>query len=103
VFFVKYAFDKHFITPQMQVAMGYLTGVGLMVGCLFLSRERQAVTIQTLCATGTLILYAITFAAHAHYHFFSSGLSFAIMSLPSSAFLADFSHHRCSPPAWIIP
>jgi len=81
VFFVKYAFDKHFITPQMQVAMGYLTGVGLMVGCLFLSRERQAVTIQTLCATGTLILYATTFAAYARYHFFSSGLAFAIMGI----------------------
>src|SRR5688572_20273696 len=81
VFFVKYAFDKHLIAPGMQVAIGYLTGLALMVGCLFLSRERQTVTIQTLCATGTLILYATTFAAHAYYRFFSSGLAFALMGM----------------------
>src|SRR5436190_5333329 len=81
VFFVKYAFDKQWITPQMQVAIGYLTGIALMVGCLFLPRERQAVTIQTLCATGTLILYAITFAAHAYYGFFSVTLAFLLMGI----------------------
>lgn len=81
VFFVKYAFDKHLITPQMQVAIGYLTGIALMIGSLFLSRERQVVTIQTFCATGTLILYATTFAAHAYYHFFSSTLAFALMAM----------------------
>jgi uncharacterized membrane protein len=81
VFFVKYAFDKRLITPEMQVGVCYLTGLALMVGCLFLSRERQAVTIQTLCATGTLILYATTFAAHAYYRFFSSTLAFALMGM----------------------
>ena len=81
VFFVKYAFDKNLITPQMQVGVGYLTGLALMVGCLFLSRERQAVTIQTLCATGTLILYATTFAAHAYYRFFGFALTFTLMGI----------------------
>jgi uncharacterized membrane protein len=81
VLFVKYAFDKHLITPPMQIGIGYLTGLALMVGCLFLPRERQAVTIQTLCATGTVILYATTFAAHAYYHFFSSTLAFALMGI----------------------
>ncbi len=88
VFFVKYAFDKHLITPPMQVGVGYLTGIGLMLGCLFLSRERQVVTIQTLCATGTLILYATTFAAHAYYQFFSSAFAFLLMGLVTiSAFI----------------
>jgi uncharacterized membrane protein len=81
VFFVKYAFDKNLITPQMQVGVGYLTGLGLMIGSVFLSRQRQVVTIQMLCATGTLILYATTFAAHAYYHFFSSTLSFGLMAM----------------------
>lgn len=81
LFFVKYAFDKNWITPPMQVGVGYLIGLGLMVGCLFLSRERQAVTIQTLCATGTLILYATTFAAHAYYRFFSAPFAFALMAM----------------------
>ena len=88
VFFVKYAFEKHLITPPMQVGIGYLTGLALMVGCLLLSRERQVVTIQTLCATGTLILYATTFAAHAYYQFFSATLAFTLMGVVTiSAFI----------------
>lgn len=79
VFFVKYSFDKNLITPQMRVGIGYLTGLALMTGSLFLSRERQRVTIQTLCATGTLILYATTFAAYAYYRFFPSPITFALM------------------------
>lgn len=80
VFFVKYSFEKNLITPEMRVGIGYLTGLALMVGSLFLSRERQRVTIQTLCATGTLILYATTFAAHAYYRFFPSPLTFGLMA-----------------------
>jgi uncharacterized membrane protein len=84
-FFVKYSFENNLITAPMRIGLGYLTGLGLIVGGLCLSRERSAVTVQTLCATGTLILYATTFAAHARYHFFGTTVSFGLMSIVTLA------------------
>ena len=75
-FFIKYAFQNNFINPQLRVAMGYLAGLGLVAGALFLPRERHAVTMQTLCATGTVILYANIFASHAYYHFIGPAPTF---------------------------
>ena len=42
-----------------------------------------AVTAQTLCATGILVLYAVTFACRAYYHFAFFGLipTFLLMTL----------------------
>ncbi len=85
VFFIKYSFDNNLISPQMRIAMGYVLGVGLIVGGLKLSREKLAVTVQTLCATGTVILYANTFAAHSYYHFIEQIPTFAIMALITAA------------------
>ena len=59
-------------------------GAGLIGGGLWLSRQRHAVTVQTLCATGTLILYANVFASHAYYKFFGP-LSFLNLIKPESA------------------
>lgn len=84
-FFVKYSFENNLITAPMRIGLGYLSGLGLIVGGLCLSRERSAVTVQTLCATGALILYATTFAAHARYHFFGTAFSFALMSVVTVA------------------
>ena len=80
-FFVKYSFDNNLITAPMRIGLGYLTGIGLIAGAFCLSRERQAVTIQTLSATGILILYATTFAAHARYEFFGTAVAFGLMSV----------------------
>ena len=80
-FFVKYSFENNLISPQLRVTIGYLIGAGLIVGGLWLSRARHAVTVQTLCATGILILYANIFASHAYYKFFDSAPAFALMAL----------------------
>jgi uncharacterized membrane protein len=87
-FFVKYSFDHNLISPQMRVAIGYVVGLALLVGGLWMPRERHIVTVQTLCATGVLVLYAITFSAHAYYHFLGATAAFALMSLvTATAFL----------------
>ena len=52
----------------MRAVIGFLAGLAL-IGCgLSMRRKENAVTAQTLCATGLLILYAVTFACHAFYH-----------------------------------
>ena len=68
-FFVKYSFDNNLVPPELRVAIGFLTGLGLLVGGVVMSRRELSPLSQTLCATGVVILYAVTFACRAIYHF----------------------------------
>ena len=68
-FFVKYSFDNNLISPQLRVAIGFATGLGLIVGGVVMSRKNYSALSQTLCATSVVILYAVTFACRAFYHF----------------------------------
>ena len=68
-FFVKYSFDNNLISPVVRVALGFLVGAGLLAGGVMLSRRAYRITAQTLCATGVVILYAVTFACRSIYHF----------------------------------
>lgn len=69
-FFVKYSFEHDLIPPELRVAIGFLTGLGLLVSGVFLHRRKQYVVgAQALCATGVVILYAVTFACRSIYHF----------------------------------
>ncbi|PTY06366.1 hypothetical protein DB347_13140 [Opitutaceae bacterium EW11] len=83
VFFLKLSIEQGWISPELRVAMGFLLGVGLVTGGMVLSRKNFAVTGQTLCATGVVTLYAITFACRALYHFgfFGPLPTFALMIL----------------------
>src|SRR6266581_4295850 len=82
-FFVKYSFEQNLIPPELRVAIGFVVGVGLLIGGLLLKRKENAVTAQTLCATGILVLYAVTFACRSYYHFLFFGLipTFLLMTL----------------------
>ena len=82
-YFVKYSFESNLIPKEVRVAIGFLTGMGLIVGGLILRRKEYAITAQTLCATGVLILYAVTFACRAVYHFefFGPVPTFGLMTL----------------------
>jgi hypothetical protein len=68
-FFVKYSFEHNLIPPELRVTIGFVVGVSLLIGGLLLKRKENAVTAQTLCATGILVLYAVTFACRSYYHF----------------------------------
>src|SRR6266540_4311901 len=82
-FFVKYSFEHNLIPPELRVAIGFTIGVSLLIGGLLLKRKENAVTAQTLCATGILVLYAVTFACRSYYHFPFFGLvpTFLLMTL----------------------
>jgi uncharacterized membrane protein len=82
-FFVKYSFEHNLIPPELRVAIGFAVGLVLIVGGLALKRKENMVTAQTLCATGILILYAVTFACRSFYHFAFFGLlpTFLLMTL----------------------
>src|SRR5438132_11225290 len=86
-FFVKYSFEHNLIPPEARVAIGFVVGLALVAGGLLLKRKENVITAQTLCATGILILYAVTFACRAFYHFPFFGLfpTFALMALITTA------------------
>jgi uncharacterized membrane protein len=86
-FFVKYSFEHNLIPPELRVAIGFLSGIALVIGGVALKRKENVVTAQTLCATGILILYAVTFACRSFYHFPFFGLipTLALMSLTTAA------------------
>ena len=84
IFFVKYAFEHNLIPPAMRVAIGFISGISLLAGGLWTHRkEKYRVLAEALCATGVLVLYGVSFAAHAVYRFplFGSGVTFGLMSL----------------------
>jgi len=82
-FFIKYASEQHLIPPQMRAALGFLTGIGLLVGGVIMKRKETAATAQTLCSTRVLVLYGVTFACKALYHFpfFGTGPTFLLMTV----------------------
>jgi uncharacterized membrane protein len=84
VFFVKYAFEQNLIPPSVRTAIGFVLGIGLTVGGLKLSAKKTyTVLAHTLSATGVLVLYGVTFAAHSIYKFkqFDSVTTFGVMTL----------------------
>ena len=68
-FLVKYSFDNNLISPEVRMALGFAAGLGLLVGGVVLSRKDYAVLAHTLCGTGVVILYAVTYACRGVYHF----------------------------------
>lgn len=68
-FFVKYSFERNLIPPEVRVAIGFLVGIGLVVGGTWLRAKDYKVTAHTLCATGIVSLYGVTFACRSIYHF----------------------------------
>ena len=82
-FFVKYSFDNNLISPEVRMALGFIAGLGLLVGGVVMSRKDYAVLAHTLCGTGVVILYAVTFACRGVYHFDFFGLipTFLLMVL----------------------
>lgn len=89
-FFVKYSFDNNLISPALRVAIGFLSGLGLLVGGVVMSKRDYPALSQTLCATGVVILYAVTFACRSIYHFafFGPIPTFLLMALiTTTAFL----------------
>jgi uncharacterized membrane protein len=86
-FFVKYAFERNLVSPEVRMALAFFTGLGLLVAGARMKRKATAATAQSLCSAGLLILYATTFACHDIYRFafFGQVQTFLLMALITAA------------------
>lgn len=89
LFFVKLSFERGWIPPSMRIVIGYIIGLALLVVGVLTSRSKlHAVLGQTLCGTGIVALYGVTFAGHSLYHLpplHSPTATFLVMSLVTVA------------------
>jgi uncharacterized membrane protein len=85
VFLVKYSFENNLITPAMRVFLGALIGVSLVAVGWITANRRYRVSGQSLCATGVLVLYGNTFAAHVFYHLITLVPAFVSMAIVTAA------------------
>lgn len=81
VFLVKYSFENNLITPGMRVVIGTIVGLSLIVIGWLTSSRRYRVSGQSLCATGTLVLYGNIFAAHIFYDLIALSPAFVCMAI----------------------
>lgn len=89
IFFVKLSIERGWISPELRTAIGFITGAGLVWGGLALQKQRTYLTLaHTLCAAGVVILYGVTFAAHAMWRIpplDSAVVTFVVMALITTA------------------
>ncbi len=92
IFFVKLSIERGWISAELRTAIGFVLGAALVgAGVVIQRRKPYATLAHTLCATGIVVLYGVTFAAHAMYHippFNHALVTFGMMTLiTTTAFL----------------
>lgn len=89
IFFVKLSIERGWISPELRTAIGFIIGTGLVGGGVVMHRrERYATLANTLSATGIVVLYGVTFAAHSIWRIpplHEPLVAFAMMTLITAA------------------
>jgi uncharacterized membrane protein len=90
-FFLKYAFDREWITETMRVVLGALAGAALVAGGLRLGRSGYGPYGQVLTGGGLAVLYLAAYAAFGFYELIGSAPAFALLTAVTActALLAD--------------
>jgi uncharacterized membrane protein len=84
-FALKYSFEHGLISPPMRILLGLVAGLGLVIGGGRFELPKYAVTVQVLCGTGVVVLYADFFAAHSFYQLLPATATFGLMALVTAA------------------
>lgn len=77
-FFIKYSFDKGWISPTLRVAVGAVVGLGLIAGGELARRRRMEAFCIGIIGAGVVILYFSAYAAHHFYHLVAQGTAFGL-------------------------
>ncbi len=63
-YFVKYSFEHNLVPPEVRVAGAFLFSLALVGGGLWVRRKKLDITAHTLCGSGIVSLYAVTFGCN---------------------------------------
>jgi len=86
VLFVKYSFEHNLISPAMREIIGAVLGLTMCGTGLYLrDSARFRVLAQTLCATGVVTLYGVSFGGHVFYDLYSQGVAFFMAAAVTAA------------------
>ena len=83
-FFVKYSIDRNLIPPALRLAIGAITGMGLILSTVWFKDKKYIVMRHTLAAGGIGVLYSIVFAATLYYRYLPHVAGFALLALVSA-------------------
>ena len=78
-YFLKYSFDRNWITPAGRVGMAYLAGVGCLALGEFTRRKNLEMFGLNLIGGGLAVFYAATFTGYNIYHLLSQPVAFLMM------------------------
>jgi uncharacterized membrane protein len=92
-FFLKYAFDNHWIQPAGRVALGLIAGVAMLLVGERLQRAAYRAPAQGVVAVGIATLYLSVYAAFAFYQLITQPAAFAVMVLVTATATALAVHH----------
>jgi uncharacterized membrane protein len=93
-FFLKYAFDRNWITEWMRVALGAAGGLALIAGGLRFSRAGYAAYGQMLTGGGLGVLYLAVYAAFDFYGLIGRTTAFVLFVVVTVAAAALADRHR---------
>ncbi len=81
IFFLRYSIEHGWLSAPIRMAIGLVTGAGLLVVCELRAARRYPVTANALDAAGIAILFSTLFASHALWHLLPQLPVFVLMAL----------------------
>ena len=85
VLFLRYSIDHGWLTPPLRMAIGLLTGIGLLVACELKAARRYPVTANALDGAAIAVLFSTFFAAHSLWKLVPAIPTFGLMALVTAA------------------
>jgi hypothetical protein len=81
ILFLRYSIQHGWLGAPVRMAIGILTGAGLVIVCELRVARRYAVTANAMDAAGIAILFSTFFAAHTLWNLLPAAAAFLLMAL----------------------
>lgn len=81
VFFLRYSIEHGWLQPPVRVAIGVLTGIGLLVACELKAARKYPITANALDAAAVAILFSTFFSAYALWKLIPASVAFGLLAL----------------------
>ncbi|HEX6862950.1 MAG TPA: DUF2339 domain-containing protein [Thermoanaerobaculia bacterium] len=88
ILFLRYSIQHGWLGAPVRMAIGILTGAGLLVVCEWKAAQRYPVTANALDAAGIAILFSTIFASHALWGLLGATPAFLLMALVAAVAVA---------------